>query len=65
MSFDVAAQAYGRFMGRYSEPLAGELADRELRDTAGDVTARLRLGDGRARTREDLLTRRPLFRDGP
>jgi trans-aconitate methyltransferase len=25
MSFDVAAQAYGRFMGRYSEPLADEL----------------------------------------
>ncbi len=25
MSFDVAASAYGRFMGRYSEPLAGEL----------------------------------------
>ena len=22
MSFDVAAEAYGRFMGRYSEPLA-------------------------------------------
>jgi trans-aconitate methyltransferase len=27
MSFEVAAQAYGRFMGRYSEPLARELAD--------------------------------------
>jgi SAM-dependent methyltransferase len=27
MSFEVAAQAYGDFMGRYSEPLAGELAD--------------------------------------
>src|SRR4051812_29220150 len=27
MSFDVAAQAYGRFMGRYSEPLAGAFAD--------------------------------------
>lgn len=28
MSFDVAAQAYGRFMGRFSEPLAVEFADR-------------------------------------
>jgi SAM-dependent methyltransferase len=28
MSFDVAASAYGRFMGRYSEPLAGRFADR-------------------------------------
>jgi SAM-dependent methyltransferase len=27
MSFDVAAQAYGLFMGRYSEPLADQLAD--------------------------------------
>jgi trans-aconitate methyltransferase len=27
MSFDVAAQAYGAFMGRYSEPLADRLAD--------------------------------------
>ena len=27
MSFDVAADAYGRFMGRYSEPLAAGFAD--------------------------------------
>jgi SAM-dependent methyltransferase len=27
MSFEVAAEAYGRFMGRYSEPLAGHFAD--------------------------------------
>ncbi|MFC7546866.1 class I SAM-dependent methyltransferase [Plantactinospora sp. GCM10030261] len=27
MSFDVGADAYGRFMGRYSEPLAGRFAD--------------------------------------
>src|SRR4051812_25986384 len=27
MSFDVAASAYGRFMGRYSEPLAARFAD--------------------------------------
>ncbi len=27
MSFDVAADAYGRFMGRFSEPLAREFAD--------------------------------------
>ncbi len=27
MSFDVGADAYGRFMGRYSEPLAGQFAD--------------------------------------
>ncbi len=27
MAFDVTAQAYGRFMGRWSEPLAGSLAD--------------------------------------
>jgi SAM-dependent methyltransferase len=27
MSFDVAAEAYGRFMGRYSEPLAVSFAD--------------------------------------
>ena len=27
MAFDVTAEAYGRFMGRFSEPLAGELAD--------------------------------------
>ena len=28
MTFDVAADAYGRFMGRYSEPLAALFADR-------------------------------------
>jgi SAM-dependent methyltransferase len=28
MSFDVAAEAYGAFMGRWSEPLAGLFADR-------------------------------------
>lgn len=27
MSFDVAAEAYGRFMGRYSEPLADEFVE--------------------------------------
>jgi hypothetical protein len=27
MSFDVSADAYGRFMGRYSEKLAVELAN--------------------------------------
>jgi SAM-dependent methyltransferase len=27
MSFDVAAEAYDRFMGRYSRPLSGQLAD--------------------------------------
>jgi len=27
MTFEVPAEAYGRFMGRYSEPLAAELAD--------------------------------------
>ena len=27
MSFDVSASAYGRFMGQYSEPLAGLFAD--------------------------------------
>lgn len=27
MSFNVSAEAYGRFMGRYSEPLAGTFAD--------------------------------------
>src|SRR4051794_15737642 len=27
MSFDVAADAYDRFMGRYSQPLAPQLAD--------------------------------------
>ena len=27
MSFNVAADAYGRFMGRYSEPLAGQFVD--------------------------------------
>ena len=27
MSFEVAAQAYDSFMGRYSEPLAQELAE--------------------------------------
>jgi SAM-dependent methyltransferase len=32
MSFDVAADFYGRFMGRYSEPLASSFAD------AADVT---------------------------
>src|SRR5919201_6899863 len=26
MSFDVTADAYGRFMGRWSEPLAGQFA---------------------------------------
>ncbi len=33
MSFDVSAEAYGRFMGRFSEPLAAHLAD------AADVRA--------------------------
>ena len=28
MAFDVAAEAYGRFMGRYSEPLADQLVER-------------------------------------
>ena len=28
MMFDVAAEAYGRFMGRFAEPLAGPFADR-------------------------------------
>ena len=28
MSFDVGADAYARFMGRYSEPLALEFAER-------------------------------------
>lgn len=28
MSFDVTADAYGRFMGRYSEPLAVEFSTR-------------------------------------
>ena len=28
MTFDVAAEAYGRFMGRFAEPLAGPFADR-------------------------------------
>jgi SAM-dependent methyltransferase len=28
VSFDVAAEAYGRFMGRFAEPLAGLFADR-------------------------------------
>ena len=27
MAFDVTAEAYGRFMGRFSEPLAEQLAD--------------------------------------
>jgi SAM-dependent methyltransferase len=56
MSFDVAAESYGRFMGRYSEPLAGEFvrgADPQPGQRAldvgcgpGAVTARLveRLG---------------------
>lgn len=58
MSFDVAAQAYGRFMGRYSEPLADELVPllalapgRRALDVGcgpGALTARLvdRLGVG-------------------
>lgn len=40
MAFDVAADAYGRFMGRYAEPLAGrfiELLDPRPGDTALDV----------------------------
>lgn len=40
MAFDVAADAYGRFMGRYSEPLADqlvELADVRRRMRAVDV----------------------------
>jgi ubiquinone/menaquinone biosynthesis C-methylase UbiE len=40
MSFDVAADAYGRFMGRYSEPLAAsfvELADLDPGQRALDV----------------------------
>lgn len=51
MSFDVATDAYGRFMGRYSEPLAdqfaeyaGETADARVLDVGcgpGALTARL------------------------
>ncbi len=37
MSFDVAADAYGRFMGRFSEPLAVQFAD--LVDARPGVTA--------------------------
>jgi hypothetical protein len=54
MSFAVAAEAYDRFMGRYSEPLAPLLADfaGHLERAARD-RRRLRPGrvDGRARAR--------------
>ncbi|WP_093621911.1 class I SAM-dependent methyltransferase [Actinoplanes philippinensis] len=58
MGFEVAAEAYGRFMGRFSEPLAGAFADfagvgpgRRALDVGcgpGALTAELvrRLGDG-------------------
>ena len=46
MSFDVGADAYLRFMGRYSEPLAVRFA--ELADLAGD-SGRLTWAAGRAR----------------
>ena len=38
MGFDVSAEAYGQFMGRYSEPLAQRFADLAvfIRQTHGD-----------------------------
>ncbi|HEY5882845.1 MAG TPA: class I SAM-dependent methyltransferase [Nakamurella sp.] len=45
MSFDVAAQAYGRFMGRYSEPLADELV-RLLPLSAGQSALDVGCGPG-------------------
>lgn len=39
MSFDVAADAYGRFMGRYSAPLAAEFVS-ALRGSLPGVDAR-------------------------
>lgn len=35
MTFDVAAEAYSRFIGRFSEPLADQFADFALHDDAG------------------------------
>ena len=45
MSFDVAAESYGRFMGRYSEPLAAEFV--RLADPQPGQRAR-GAGDGQA-----------------
>jgi SAM-dependent methyltransferase len=45
MSFDVAADAYGRFMGRYSEPLAIEFAE-ALSVTPGSTAIDVGCGPG-------------------
>lgn len=45
MSFDVTASAYGRFMGRFSEPLAAEFADL-LGARAGDRALDVGCGPG-------------------
>ena len=45
MSFDVTADAYGRFMGRYSEPLAVLFAD-EAEIQAGQLALDVGCGPG-------------------
>ena len=54
MSFDVAADAYDRFMGRYSTPLAPELAD--FADI-GDEEAVLDVGSGPGALTGELVRR--------
>lgn len=47
MAFDVSADAYGRFMGRFSEPLAGQLADLAgVRDGSGQRVVDVGCGPG-------------------
>ena len=58
MSFAVPADAYDRFMGRYSSPLAPLFADFGERRGAGGTVARRRLRPGRA----DRRARRPARR---
>ena len=54
MSFDVAADSYDRFMGRYSTPLAPELAD--FADI-GDEEAVLDVGSGPGALTGELVRR--------
>src|SRR3954471_6758673 len=56
MAFDVTAEAYGRFMGRFSEPLAGQLADL-ARLTAGSGQRVVDVGCGPGALTAELVRR--------
>ena len=56
MAFDVTAEAYGRFMGRLSEPLAGQLADL-ARVTSGSGQRVVDVGCGPGALTAELVRR--------